>query len=359
MTPRIQFDFSSIDPRHRALIIGGIVVIVLAVVGLIFFRPGAGDETADLTVTPTVSPTASPSVMPTAGLPTETPTQGPTPTLEPYTYTIQAEDTLYFIIQQFGYRDLAVIPEVLRLNGMATENDPLVAGQTLRGPRQTATVGPTFTVTSTLDPLVTPTATGTPGPTTDPNITQDLSECTPEKRCPSPDGNYWIHIVRAGDTIAAIAFQYDSTVDCLLRENGLPPDPVIFEGQQIKVCILVTLTPTLTPTGGPDSTATALPTPSAPSLLAPAQNASIAKSQTVTLQWAGSRPLNAGQSYLIVLKNVDTGEETRYITRASARKLPASLKAGQYEWRVVIVNGNSVDSPVVSGPGETRRFSWR
>src|SRR5687768_411225 len=159
MTPRIQFDFSSIDPRHRALIIGGIVVILLAIVGLIFFRPGGGDKIADVTVTPTVSPTASPSLIPTSGVPTETPTQGPTPTLEPYAYTIQAEDTLYFIIQQFGYRDLAVIPEVLLLNGMASENDPLVAGQTLLVPRQTPTVGPTFTITATLDPLITPTAT--------------------------------------------------------------------------------------------------------------------------------------------------------------------------------------------------------
>jgi hypothetical protein len=358
MTPRIQFDFSSIDPRHRALIIGGVVVIILAIVGLIFFRPG-GDETADITVTPTVSPTASPSMIPSLGPATSTPTQGPTATLEPYSYEVQPGETLLFIIQIFGYRDTAVIPEVIALNGMASEND-LVAGATILIPRQTPTVGPTFTVTATLDPIVTPSATGTAGPTTDPNITPDYTECSPEHRCLSPDGNYWIHVVRAGDTIAAIAFQYDSKPDCLIRENGLPPtDPVIFEGQQIKVCILVTQTPTLTPTGGPDSTATALPTPSAPSLLAPAQNASIAHSQTVTLQWAGSRPLSAGQSYLIILKNVDTGEETRYVTRSSAYKLPGSLKAGEYEWRVVIVSGNSPDAPVVSGPGETRRFTWR
>lgn len=362
MTPKIQLDFSSVDPRMRIGIIAGIVIILVAAAWLIFFRPG-GEEVAEITLTPSTSPSPSPSSLPSPqGPPTETPTQGPTATLEPYSYVVQAGDTLYFIIQQFGYRDTSVVPAVIALNGMANEND-LIAGETLFIPRPTPTTGPTFTASPTLDPLITPSPTGTPGPTVDPNITVEYTDCTPEKRCISPDGQFWIHIVRPGDTVAAIAFQYDTRVNCILQENGLPPEPIIFEGQQIKVCILVTQTPTLTPTGGPDSTATPTPTPSAPSLLAPAQNASIPRSQNVTLQWTTIRPLEEGQIYLVVLRNTSSGEEVRATTRANAYRLPDSLRPGagrsaQFEWRVVVVEGSTSEAPIISGPGEPRAFTW-
>ncbi len=366
MAPRVKFDFSSIDPRTRAVLIGGVLIIVLAVVGLISYLGSrvedrsSAEGTPDSTVTLPSANSPSPSAPPT-----ETPTTGPTATIEPYTYQVQSGDTLFFIIQLFGYRDTGVVPEVLAMNGMANEND-LIAGQTLLIPRQTPTVGPTFTATNTLDPLVTPptsTSTGTAGPTVDPNITVTYSDCTRDHRCTSPDGQFWIHIVQPGDTIAGIAFAYDTKVDCILRENGLPQNPIIFEGQQIKVCILVTQTPTLTPTGGPGSTATPTPTPSAPSLLAPAQNAEIPRNQNVTLQWVDARPLEAGQYYLIVLRNVTTGEETRQTTRSSSYRLPDSLRPGvgrsfQFEWRVVIVAGSSNDSPLISGPGIPFAFTW-
>lgn len=357
MTPQIQFDFSSIDPRRRAVIIGGIVIVLLAVIGLVIFRPKKGQTSdAPMTVLPTFTLQASATASP-AGPPTETPTQGPTPTLEPYQYTVQSGDTLLFIIQQFGYRDTSVVPELLVLNGLSNA-DSLVAGQTLLVPRQTPTIGPTFTPTATLDPLITPTVTQTPGPTIDPNITVTYEGCSPQQPCTSPDGKYWIHIVKAGDTIASIALEYNSTVTCLLRENALPQNPTIFEGQQIKVCILVTLTPTLTPTGGPNSTATSTPTPSAPTLLAPAPNARIARNQSVTLQWITIQPLAEGQYYLIVLQNLSTNEEARYTTHTNAYRLPDSLKRGQYQWRVVIVSGNNTDAPLVSGTGEFRSFTW-
>jgi len=366
MAPRIKFDFSSIDPRTRIILIGGVLIIVLAVVGLVSYLGnrdgGPTSAVATLDTTATLPPTNSPAP-PSA--PSETSTIGPTATIEPYTYQVEPGDTLFFIIQLFGYRDTAVVPEVLAMNGMANEND-LIAGETLLIPRQTPTVGPTFTASSTLDPLITPptgTATGTPGPTIDPNITVTYSDCNREHRCTSPDGQFWIHIVQSGDTIAGIAFAYETKVDCILRENGLPQNPIIYEGQQIKVCILVTQTPTLTPTGGPGSTATPIPTPSAPSLIAPAQNAEVPRNQNVTLQWVDARPLDDGEYYLIVLQNVTTGEETRETTRSNSYRLPDSLKPGvgrsfQFEWRVVIVAGSDIESPLISGPGVTYTFKW-
>lgn len=360
---RIQFDFSSIDPRWRAIMIGGVVVIVLAILALIFLRPGNA-PIAEVTGTPTLPPTASVEASPTlAGPPTETLPPSLTPTLAAYEYTIQSGDTLLFIIQQYGYRDLSIIPAVIALNGMSSEND-LIAGETLLIPRQTPTVGPTFTITPTLDPLVSPTATNTPGPTRDPNATLAPDECTPEVRCPSSDGKYWIHFVREGETIASIALGYNSSVPCLKQENGFSGDnPVISIGQQIKVCILVTQVPTLTPTGGPDSTATSLPTPMAPSPLAPANNSTIARNQGVILQWAAARPLTPTQSYVVIITNTTSGAESRKVTRTNSIRVPESLRPGvgqstRYDWRVIIVNGTSTDSPVVSGAGQIYSFTW-
>ncbi len=366
MAPTIRFDPSSIDPRHRAAIIGSLVIVLLAIGGLLVANRARRSPEPPV-VTGMTSPTATaPAQSPTAiAIPSETPSPLFTATLQPYTYVIQPGDTLLYIIQQFGYRDLAVVPEIIALNGMASEND-LIAGETLLIPRQTPTVGPTFTPSPTLDPLITPpttTATGTAGPTADPNVTISYSGCNSENRCASPDGRFWIHEVQAEDTIAAIAFAYDSTVGCILRENGLPNDPLIFQGQQIKVCILVTLTPTLTPTGRPDSTATPTPTPAAPALLAPAQNASISRNDPVILQWVPIRPLSADQSYLVAIRNLDTSAETRAVTRANSYSLPPDLQPGvgrilRYEWRVVVIAGSTPDSPPVSGSSETRMFTW-
>jgi hypothetical protein len=360
---RIQFDFSSIDPRWRALMIGGVVVIVLAVVALIFIRP-RNNEVAEATITPTLSPTPSQAVTPTvAGPPTETLPPSLTPTLAPYEHPVQSGETLIAIIQFYGYRDLAIIPAIIALNGMSSEND-LTAGETLLIPRQTPTVGPTFTITPTLDPLVSPTATNTPGPTRDPNATVGADECTPENRCQSSDGQYWIHIVREGENVALIALLYDSYLPKLKADNGLVGEnPVISVGQEIKVPIMITQVPTMTPTGGPDSTATPLPTPMAPSLLAPANNSSIARGQGVMLQWAAARPLAPNQSYVVILTNTASGAETRLITRTNSIAAPESLQPGggqsiRYEWRVVIVNGSSTESPIISGTGQVYSFTW-
>jgi LysM repeat protein len=361
---RIQFDFTSIDPRWRAIIIGGIVVILLAIGGLIFLKPGKG-EVAETTITPTSSPTMTlPTTPAVSGPPTETLPPSLTPTVEPYKYVIQSGDTLFGIMESYGYHDLTVLPQVLQLNGFANENAPLIQGNTVLIPRQTPTLGPTFTITPTLDPLVTPSNTPTPGPTLDPNATIAEGDCTPEHRCTSPDGLYWLHVVRSGETVSYIANVYHTRVDCIKQVNNLfGDDPVLSVGQKLYICILVTQTPTLTPTGGRDSTATSLPTPAPPMLLAPAPNASIAGNQDVTLQWTTSRPLTGSQSYLIVLKNTVSGEETRYTTRTNTFKLPDSVRPAQgqsihFEWRVVIINGTSTDSPMVSGTGLPYSFTW-
>jgi LysM repeat protein len=311
---------------------------------------GCGGSQTITTPTPTVSstPTLTPSP---SGPPTLTPTPPPTATLEPYTYTVQPGDTLYYVIQLFGYRDLAIVPEVLALNGMASENDPLRAGQVLLIPRQTPTPGPT--------PTPTPTSSG---PTPDPNATTVYTDCNPDNRCISPDGQYWIHIVQPGETVLVIAYEYDSTADAIRRANNLVND-IIYPNQQLKVPILVTLTPTLTPTGGPNSTATPTPTLEPPSPLAPANGETIPRNRNVVFEWATIHTLRANESYLLVLRNQSTGEESRFVTRSNAFRLPSSFQPGigrsvRFEWYVVIISGNNPDAPVISGTGHLQVFTW-
>jgi hypothetical protein len=143
----------------------------------------------------------------------------------------------------------------------------------------------------------------------------------------------------------------------------LPANSPIFPGQKLNIPILVTLTPTLTPTGGPDSTATPTPTLDPPSLLAPANNAVIASGQSVILQWIAEHPLQPSESYLVVLTNVGTSQETRFVTRTNTFRLPASLQPGlggpiQYQWQVLIVNGSTATSPVISGQDSVWIFKW-
>ena len=355
MAPKIQLDLSSLDRRRLFVIAGSVLVTLAAIVGLILFLRSGGDQekTADalpLSATPTFSPspTPSPSSPPT---PTSTPVL--TATLEPYQWIVQPGDTLYYIIQQFGYRDTGIVPEILRLNNMASEND-LIAGQVLLIPRQTPTPGPTPTAKPTIDQLTGESETG---------ATPDYTGCSPENRCVSPDGQYWIHEVQPGDTINGIAWVYTSRVADILQVNGLPSEPMIFPGQQIKVPILVTLTPTLTPTGGPDSTATPTPTPSPPSLLFPLNGVSFPRHRSVVLQWVAIQPLQGNQHYLVVVHNLDTDDEVRATTRSNAYRLSGDLQPGpgrsvQFKWWVVIVNGNTPTSPVISGQGVAWTFTW-
>jgi LysM repeat protein len=311
MAPKIQFDFS---PRTRILVIVGGVVILGAAVGLIVLLVGGGgpaEPVAEATPGATDTPTPSPSPPPSpTGPPTDTPTPELTATLEPYAHTVQAGETLFYIIQLYGYRDTSVVAEILLLNGMVSEND-VFAGQVLLIPRQTPTPGPTAPLPATGEAVGEGEGTGVVA-TEDgggAGAAPDYAGCGLENRCVSPDGQYWMHEVVEGDTIAGLAFAYYSRVDAILQANDLPPDPLISIGQLIRVPILVTSTPTLTPTGGPDSTATPTPTVSPPSLLAPANDSTVPRSQRVSLQWVAIQPLAGDQYYLVIVRNTATDEE--------------------------------------------------
>jgi hypothetical protein len=357
MGPRIVFDFTTFGRRNLLIVAGGVLLLLAAIVGMILVlgNGGGGPDSAEAGATPTVdTPTPPPSPSP-AGPPTDTPTPPPTPTLEPYEHLVQEGETLYFIIQLYGYRDLLVVPEIILLNDLVDEND-VVAGDVLLIPRQTPTPGPTAP----------PTPTGGPEGEAPPagEGAGDYSGCGPETRCTTPDGQYWVHIVQPGETVAAIAWLYTARISSIKEANNLFGDnPVIYEGQEIYVPIEVTLTPTLTPTGGPDSTATPTPTVSPPPLLAPLDGASIPRSDPVVLQWVSVYALRSGERYRVTVRNLGTDAEFQETTRTNTLSLPESLRPGpnasiEYEWHVEVVEGTGVGAALVSSVGESWRFTW-
>jgi LysM repeat protein len=268
-------------------------------------------------------------------------------------WEVSEGETLLFIIQQFGYRDPSIIPEVLALNNLASEN-AIFSGQQLLIPRQTPTPGPTP------EPAQAETDDGATTDGDPPADDQSFAGCSFEERCISADGQYWMHEVQSGETVAGLAFVYDTTVDAIQEDNNV--GEFINEGQILQIRIMVTLTPTLTPTGGPDSTATLTPTLAPPDTVAPANGARIARSEDVTLQWAPLRPLQGQQAYRVIVRDASTGEELlREVTRATVLRLPDNLRPGtsrEYLWQVVVVAAHDPDADVVGGEGQFRSFTW-
>lgn len=366
------------------MLIGGLLVVVAAVVGVILLLRGGGDEEPEAAAiavsaeATTPSPTASlaPSASPAEPSPTASPAEEVataeligTPTLEPYQYTVEEDDTLYYIVRLFGYRDLAIVDEVIALNGLAGEND-IQAGQALLIPQQTPTPAAPAEPATAAPGEATPAAEsitaepGEPTATQDPNATPSYAGCgiDDNSRCISPDGGFWLHEVVEGETCAGLARAYDTTVPDVLNDNNLTEDCIIAPGEILRIRIKVTLTPTLTPTGGPDSTATPTPTLSPPALVAPANGATIARGETVALQWVAAQQLPAGASYLVRVRNTATDAEFRAVTGSTVYRLPSSLApssgSAAYEWTVVVVDGSGEESPVVSGQGSGWSFTW-
>jgi len=368
MRDQNHFEVTLFDRRWRLMIIIGATLMILAAVAIILIIAAGRDATesgSNATLSGTLGaaqPTASLTPTP-PGPPTPTLTPSPTATLEPTAYTVQDGDTLVAILCSVGYCYPEIVPTVVALNNMPSENQPLIPGTTLLIPRATPTPGPSpqppEQTTETAAGPAEETPPGEPGEAG----TADYSNCSLETPCVSPDGQYWIHTIQEGETIAGLAFAYGTRVDAILQANGLPQNPLIFPGNQLLVPILVTLTPTLTPTGGPDSTATPTPGYSAPQQLAPANGLTLERGQNVVLQWVADRPLAGGAYYLVVVRNTATGQEFRATTNSNALRLPAELQPGlggstRYEWLVLVVSGASVDSAVISGQGSPWVFTW-
>jgi LysM repeat protein len=306
---------------------------------------------------------SSPTPTPTPAPPTETPLPSPTP--GPYEYTIQANDTLGFIVTHFGYKDLStgpgsIIDQVVRMNDSIQSADVLPGpGTVILIPRQTATPTP--------ENVETATAVQATSVANSPNI--------------PTISNVGQYIVQPGDTIVGIAELYSTTLGVLFALNPDPALPGAYScnpeipsgGENCNVRLTVgqainvpapTPTPTLSPTPSGNETATPTATFVAPMVIFPPEGAS-AGAGVFNLQWVGVGVLDADEAYLIQVTDLTANKIVlQAVTRDTSYPLPDSLiptdgQPHNFSWIVYVAkpNADKVYGRVGGAPPE-HTFTW-
>jgi len=214
--------------RMVPLLLGGAAVLLL-VVGLVLVALWlSGDSPPQLPAlfasdSPTPTETATPApatATPTASM-TPTITMTPTPS-GPRVYLVQEGDTLFSIAEQFEL-DLDLL---LAYNPEIADSGTIFVSQEIVIPAPDAEF-----------PTPTP---------------------LPDNLLP---GTLITYVVRAGDTVASIAFEFNSTAEAIIEENELENPNDIRIGDRLQVPVnLVTPAPTNTVDPNPP-TATSTPVP--------------------------------------------------------------------------------------------------
>lgn len=330
--------------------------------------PTVGDpvtETPDVIPTPSVTSTQAAPTLPiipqlesptptyTPGPPTETFTPSPTP--GPFEYVIQQNDTLIYILRQFGYTELNVINDVLALNPLLTSADRLPPpGSTILIPRPSPTVTPEgYDLTQALLP--------------------------PQVVIASVAENAQIVevAVREGETILGVAEQNSTTLVVLATLNpqlgffgcdfrnpsGGPDCNVPLQVGELVNVPALTPTPTLSPTFSGNETATPTPTYPPPAMVFPPQNAS-ASARTFLLQWVSVGILAPNEVYLVQIEDVTAGTTHIGVTRTTSYELPSDMipsdgQSHNVRWRVSVAAPNEQGTyRIISGDATWREFRW-
>ncbi len=363
----------------RNLRLIGLVCVGLLMVGCSSASQGGVTPTVEAIVAtsteiPTITLRASPSLVQepiqqidvgtstpteTAAPPTETFTPSPTP--GPYEYTIKANDTLFYIVGQFGYTDLSTAPghiidQVVRLNDTVQSADLLPGpGTVILVPRQTATPLPENTETA-----VAIEATAASGP----NI-------------PTPSSIMQI-VIQEGDTLVSIAQNYNLTLPQIVILNPqLEISTCNFEipsgGEGCNIPIKIgdilnlpapTPTPTLSPTPSGNETATPTATFVAPVVIFPPDGAA-AGAGVFSLQWVGVGLLEPDEVYLIQVTDLTANKIVlQAVTRNTSYPLTDSLiptdgQTHSFSWMVYVAkpNADKVYGRVGGAPPE-HLFTW-
>lgn len=231
--------------RAPLIIVIALLLLLAGIALVIFYLAGSGNvalpflatETPTSTVTPTSTATATQTATPTS-TPTETNTPtatvSPTPS-GPFVYTVVEGDTFFGIAERFNV-DLATL---LAINNIDPTNPQL-------------NIGTQLTI---------------PGPDTEP-----VPTATSYPLSVRP-GTLIDYVVQVGDTLAIIAFKFNTTIDAILEENEIENINVISVGDTLVIPVnLVTPIPTatqgtvtVTPTGPTPTTAATEAATSAPS----------------------------------------------------------------------------------------------
>ena len=204
------------------LVLAGLVLLIIWLTGpskplSAIFATDTPTPTLTFTPTKTAVPTDTPTI-------TATPTQTATATPSgPFLYTVQQGDSLQVISDKHNLGDEG-IPLILMLNPLRPDGsgiDPT-----------TQLIYPGEQIYLPNPELHLPTATPIPA-----NL---------------PRGTKVTYIVSAGDTLAAIAAKFNSTIEDIMKENQLTDANSIFVGQTLVIpANLVTPTATRPPTSTP------------------------------------------------------------------------------------------------------------
>ncbi len=205
------------------LVLAGLALVVIWLTGpshplTTIFATRTPTPTVTLTPTETPLPTDTPSITPTA---TTTPSLTPS---APFLYTVQEGDSLAAISTKFNLGNDG-IPLILLLN-------PFDAASGNGIDPTTQIVYPGQQIFIPNPGLKLPTATPVPA-----NL---------------PKGTVVNYLVQSGDSLAAIASKFNSTIDDIVKTNNLADANSISVGQTLKIPVnLVTPTATRPPTSTP------------------------------------------------------------------------------------------------------------
>lgn len=215
-------------PNLIVILAGVLVVGGLGLLIYWLFQPGRPLNSLIATETPTPTVTFTPT---STNTPTLTFTETPTATITftptfsaPFTYTVQDGDYLALLVERYNLGEDGVAL-ILLLNPYNEETgigiDPatqvIIPGQVILLPNPGMQL---------------PTATAIP-----PNL---------------PRGTLVDYIVQAGDSLAAIADKFNSTIDDIIEENDIDNPNELFVGQLLRIPVnMVTPTPTRPPTSTP------------------------------------------------------------------------------------------------------------
>lgn len=354
-------------------------------------------------VTVTSTPTLSPTLTPTAPAPIEVTTNTPTPspipsatllpteTPGPFEHTMQADETMLFIIQQYGYSlsdDFNnAIAEIVRLNENVISADLLPGpGSVILIPRPTEPGLPGNIPTAAPDAVAEAGTAAPPNaemnaegviivPPEDPNLELPAMR----QNLGLPAGSFvGCHRVREGERVSGILEQYTGlTLDVFSRLNAelnwggcnleLPSGgpncaPIIVENTCVNV-ILPTPTPTLSPTPSGDETATPTPTYAPPRIISPLDGVTLSAG-VATLSWVGVGALDENEVYLIQVIDVTAGTSTAFTTASTTYRLPTALipddgQTHEINWSVSVAIPNASGQYVPIGAQQTFSFQWQ
>ena len=342
------------------IVILGIATLFATALALVSVR-SRRDYAPLADVSPSAAPTRPSLPTVTSGIPTSVPSSTPLPTLvptetwtpSPCIHRVAAGDSLIGIISRCGHNSLEIMPTVKAINGIVDETR-IQIGQDIVVPLPSATV----------DPLATAIQSSNGSASLQDTSAEDglaLLSFEPFAPIETPTllpGLAW-HTVAAGESMIAIAVQYDTDakqlsdlnpeVEFALCDFGLPfggGECIVdlAEGQTLRVPA-----PTATVTSVPAHSGSETPVPpitatvNAPFAVGPPDQAFFGAHDQITLRWVATGALAADQVYRIAVSEVGAISRFTAETRDLFYILPPQWQADDdlrhtYIWQVSIVS---------------------